>query len=64
MTEVVSLITELLLGNGVSLQKRLGSGWKDIARQVGAPLDEYDTLRHTAKWLQETLPGMYANGQI
>ncbi|OCF78222.1 hypothetical protein I204_00159 [Kwoniella mangroviensis CBS 8886] len=60
-------ITSLLLNQDQSLYDQLRSDprvqdWKDIAELVGAQREDYDRVRHAARWLQQHLPGLVAKG--
>ncbi|WWD08732.1 hypothetical protein V865_006845 [Kwoniella europaea PYCC6329] len=60
-------ITALLLNQDQSLYDQLRSDsrvrdWKDIAEMVGAKREDFDRVRHAARWLQQHLPGLVAKG--
>ncbi|WWC87589.1 uncharacterized protein L201_002479 [Kwoniella dendrophila CBS 6074] len=62
-------ITALLMNQEQSLFNQLKSDpriqdWKDIAQMVGAQREDFDRVRHAAKWLQDNLPGLVARGQF
>lgn len=38
--------------------------WKDVAELVGAKREDFDRIRHAARWQQENLPGMKAAGKF
>lgn len=38
--------------------------WRDIAEMVGARREDFERVRHAAKWQQENLPRMRAEGNF
>ncbi|WVQ62885.1 uncharacterized protein L199_001034 [Kwoniella botswanensis] len=62
-------ITALLMNPDQSLYDQLRSDprvqdWKDIAQLVGAKREDYDRVRHAARWLQLHLPDTVAKGKL
>ena len=36
----------------------------DVAQLIGARREDYDRVRFTARWMQETLPAMMRQGRL
>ncbi|WWC68911.1 uncharacterized protein I206_102847 [Kwoniella pini CBS 10737] len=68
-TQVRANIVALLVNQEQTLYNQLKSDprirdWKDIAEMVGAKREDFDRVRHSARWLQENLPGLVAKGML
>ncbi|WVW79849.1 hypothetical protein I302_101819 [Kwoniella bestiolae CBS 10118] len=69
LAKVRGNITALLLNQDQSLYDQLRTDsrvrdWKDIAVLVGARREDFDRVRHSARWLQMNLPGLIARGMV